>query len=182
MDTKSYIVKTAFKMFLTNGYKATSMSTLVRESNLSKGAFYHYFKSKEDLYHAVIDTYFLSFKKNADLDNIKNLSLAEFTVSIKGFMNYLIPEISSITDRGMSAYFAMFFEAYSEYPAFNVEIRRFYSNFKFHLKEKIITEKSLNEDLAEIEAVKLIAHIEGLFFWIALFPEENINTYFNQYK
>ena len=180
MDTKSYIVKTAFKMFLTNGYKATSMSTLVRESNLSKGAFYHYFKSKENLYHAVIDTYFLSFKKNADLDNTKNYSLTEFKESIKGFMNYLIPEISSISDRGMSAYFAMFFEAYSEYPAFNVEIRRFYSNFKFHLKEKIKSEKGLSKDESEIEAVKIIAHIEGLFFWIALFPEENIDKYFDQ--
>ncbi len=178
MNTKSFIVETAFKLFLTSGYRATSMSTLMKETNLSKGAFYHYFKSKEDLYHAVIDTYFLSFKKSADLDSAKDISLTEFKNSIYVFMNYLIPEISRIAERGMSAYFAMFFEAYGNYHAFNIEIRRFYSKFKSILKEKFISEEGLSGEKAEIEAVKLIAHIEGLFFWVALFPDENIDKYF----
>ncbi|RLD59508.1 MAG: hypothetical protein DRJ05_06310 [Bacteroidetes bacterium] len=178
MDTKSYIVETAFKLFLTKGYRATSMSALVKESNLSKGAFYHYFKSKEELYNAVIDTYFLSFKKSADLDSTKDLSLKEFEKSVKEFMNYLVPEISRVSERGMSAYFAMFFEAFNEYPAFNVEVKRFYSKFKSIVKGKLIKEKGLTEENANIEAVKIIAHIEGLFFWVALYPNEEIDKYF----
>jgi AcrR family transcriptional regulator len=49
-DNRTHILATAFRLFFRKGYKSVTMSDLVKESGLSKGAFYHYFNSKEDLY------------------------------------------------------------------------------------------------------------------------------------
>ena len=40
---------------LIKGYHATSLDDVLSESAVGKGTFYHYFKSKEDLGHAILD-------------------------------------------------------------------------------------------------------------------------------
>ncbi len=54
-NTKKKILDSAFDVFVTNGYKDTTMSHIVKESGLSKGAIYHYYKSKKDLFISLID-------------------------------------------------------------------------------------------------------------------------------
>ena len=54
-NTKKKILDSAFDVFVKNGYKDTTMSHIVRESGLSKGAIYHYYKSKKDLFISLID-------------------------------------------------------------------------------------------------------------------------------
>lgn len=51
----------AFKLFAQKGYKDVSMSMLVKESGLSKGAFYHYFENKEQLFVESLDNLFFSY-------------------------------------------------------------------------------------------------------------------------
>ena len=48
-DTKSRIVTSAWKLFYEQGYDNTTIDDIVEASNTSKGSFYHYFKSKDDL-------------------------------------------------------------------------------------------------------------------------------------
>jgi TetR/AcrR family transcriptional repressor of nem operon len=48
-DTRDQILTTAFKLFFEKGYKEVTMSELVKETGLSKGAFYHYFLYSEFL-------------------------------------------------------------------------------------------------------------------------------------
>lgn len=48
-DTKDGILKVALQLFLQKGYKNVSYQDIVKKSGLSKGAIYHYFKSKDDL-------------------------------------------------------------------------------------------------------------------------------------
>lgn len=57
--TKKYIIETAFRLFLRKTFKEVTMKELVEESGLSKGAFYHYFSSKEDLYREVLKQFFI---------------------------------------------------------------------------------------------------------------------------
>ena len=48
-STKSRIVKAAWNLFYKNGYEQTTVEDIINASKTSKGTFYHYFKSKEDL-------------------------------------------------------------------------------------------------------------------------------------
>jgi AcrR family transcriptional regulator len=53
-ERRKELIDTAEKLFLTNGYDQTAVSDIVREVNLSQGAFYYYFESKEDVQVAIL--------------------------------------------------------------------------------------------------------------------------------
>jgi len=48
-ERKKEFLETARKLFFTKGYEQTSVNAIIKEVGLSKGSFYYYFKSKEDL-------------------------------------------------------------------------------------------------------------------------------------
>jgi AcrR family transcriptional regulator len=58
-NTKECIMKTALGLFLRNSFKGVTMSQIVRKTGLSKGAFYHYFESKERLFSEILNSFFL---------------------------------------------------------------------------------------------------------------------------
>jgi len=47
--TRQLIVNEAFKLFYSNGFKTTSIDKIMKGTTLSKGAFYHHYKSKKEL-------------------------------------------------------------------------------------------------------------------------------------
>ncbi|WP_299107368.1 TetR/AcrR family transcriptional regulator [uncultured Winogradskyella sp.] len=47
--TKQLILDESFKLFYQNGFKTTSVDKIMKATNLTKGAFYHHYKSKKDL-------------------------------------------------------------------------------------------------------------------------------------
>lgn len=48
-NTKAKIVNAAWQLFYEKGYEKTTIDEIVELSETSKGSFYHYFNSKEDL-------------------------------------------------------------------------------------------------------------------------------------
>lgn len=48
-DNKNEILNKAFFQFLCRGYKACSLKDLELATGLTKGAFYYYFKTKEEI-------------------------------------------------------------------------------------------------------------------------------------
>lgn len=52
--TKQLIEDCAFQLFYENGFKTTSIDTIMKLTSLTKGAFYHHYKSKRELAIAVI--------------------------------------------------------------------------------------------------------------------------------
>src|SRR5215467_14104370 len=49
------IIEGARRMFLAQGFDAASMGSIAREAGVSKGTLYVYFKSKEDLFEAIVE-------------------------------------------------------------------------------------------------------------------------------
>lgn len=76
-DTKNHIVLTALKLFLCKSYKDVTMKDIVTATGLSKGAFYHYFDSKESVFEAVVR---LVYEQQMFLDfgDLPNDSLKDF--------------------------------------------------------------------------------------------------------
>ena len=60
-DKKEYILKRAFNLFLNQGYDSVSMTMLHQELNISRGAIYCYFDSKDALFIATIDHFYFGF-------------------------------------------------------------------------------------------------------------------------
>ncbi len=54
-DRKSDIVKVARDLFQTKEYDNVTMQDVMNSLNIAKGTIYHYFKSKEELFEAVIE-------------------------------------------------------------------------------------------------------------------------------
>jgi AcrR family transcriptional regulator len=53
-DTRSKILHTALELFSKNGYDATSIAEICQKAEVSKGAFYYHFPSKQDLFLALM--------------------------------------------------------------------------------------------------------------------------------
>ena len=64
IDRKNQILEAAFKVFVDKGYSKTTMDDIVERSGLSKGALYHYYKSKKDLFLSLIDHWEIYTFKN----------------------------------------------------------------------------------------------------------------------
>ncbi|MBI3605594.1 MAG: TetR/AcrR family transcriptional regulator [Nitrospirae bacterium] len=58
--TKEKLLEMARQLMQTQGYSATSVDQICEAAGLTKGSFFHYFKSKEKLGKAVLDYYVLS--------------------------------------------------------------------------------------------------------------------------
>jgi len=77
-NTRDYIIDEAYKLFLNNSYEAVSINEISKAIGFTKGALYHHFSSKEELFKAVIDKY-LNFGEQP-APNL-TVSLAEYIES-----------------------------------------------------------------------------------------------------
>ncbi len=57
LASRQLIVSTAYRLFLENGYAATSMRQICAAAGLTMGGIYAHFSSKEDIFVAVFDAY-----------------------------------------------------------------------------------------------------------------------------
>jgi AcrR family transcriptional regulator len=53
--TRAALIKTARKLFARLGYAKTDIETVARRTRVTRGALYHHFKDKQDLFSAVFD-------------------------------------------------------------------------------------------------------------------------------
>jgi TetR/AcrR family transcriptional regulator, transcriptional repressor for nem operon len=55
-QTREEILQAGARLFSLHGFFATGLTEILEDASISKGAFYHHFKSKEDLAVAVLDS------------------------------------------------------------------------------------------------------------------------------
>ena len=55
--SRGELIDCAQRLFLSQGYEATTINEVISATGLSKGAFYHHFRSKEDLLEAIADRF-----------------------------------------------------------------------------------------------------------------------------
>ena len=129
-ETKQIIEAAAFKVFMQKGFANTSMSELVKVAGVSKGAFYHYFNSKESLYFAVLDRYFLNFYREMDWSHAKGMQPEALEQQIDEAYHQFFNHLLEMTENNISRYYIMFFEAFEFHPNFKKEVQTFYLNLQ----------------------------------------------------
>lgn len=72
------LIEIALKQFLENGYEKTSVRSILKEADGEIGMFYHYFKSKNEIYEAALEYYNEDYiAKFTEIVNSAGLSFKE---------------------------------------------------------------------------------------------------------
>lgn len=124
-NTKDYIVDQAYRLFLTKSYEAVSISDISEAIGLTKGALYHHFVNKEDLFRAVIDKY-LSVIGMTEIR--EGISLAEFIDSDIEYVRRIVNTIC--VDRQPFvpvSYLSLLIDALRHYPGFADNQERYFT-------------------------------------------------------
>jgi len=162
--TKALILNESFKLFYKNGFKTTSVDKIMKATKLTKGAFYHHYKSKKELGLEVISTKIQKRVYDGMITPLYQdgnaLKLLETTFSgrIKSF---------SLYDKQHGCPMNNFInEIADEEEAYQIALKRIIEEWKaalIHLLERGKLENSINKDVSSnTVAIYLISAFEGI--------------------
>jgi AcrR family transcriptional regulator len=118
--TKEKLLQAAFREFLKRTYKDVTLEQLVEELGVTKGAFYHHFSSKHDLFIQVVDAYFTNFDDLFAREYDPELKLAEnLSVLIEISIQRMHETFANMgKEVGLINFYGFLLEAYKYYPDF----------------------------------------------------------------
>lgn len=106
-ERRKELIDTAERLFITNGYDQTAVCDIMKKVNLSQGAFYYYFESKEDVLVAILEKNVAVMESalrqtadRIDLDEAVKLNtmfnqFISVTISGKKIHNYIHQEMNA---------------------------------------------------------------------------------------
>lgn len=120
-DTRKHILRTSLILFLKKSYRDVTMKELVETTGLSKGAFYHYFSSKEALFKEIVALFLTMGVVN--YDEFSQDSLKAFYVQYIDFLNNSMLAMNKLVSGSDNEslefnFFLIMFEAASRFPEF----------------------------------------------------------------
>ncbi len=126
-DTREHILKTAFSLFLQKSFKEVTMKEIEEKTGLSKGALYHYFPGKENLFFEVIDTFY--FKNMiVGYNKLNKNSLFEFYHDYIDELKNVLSNLKIILDSCAAGvdinYFTILFDAMRIFPGFREKMMK----------------------------------------------------------
>jgi TetR/AcrR family transcriptional regulator, transcriptional repressor for nem operon len=126
-DSRNHIIQTASKLFLEKSYKAVTFQELKLKTGFSQGAFFYYFKNKQEIFEAVIDMFMNHFAA-VDFTRLPQNGLRDF-------LDAYFPEAKKVRagfaapEAGIAAnHYALIFEALRILPDFKSKVDHHESN------------------------------------------------------
>ncbi len=142
VDTKSKLILCGEKLFSQKGYDATSISDICEMAGVSKGAFFHYFSTKEAFFLEILDRWLfdLSVKIDGYLKDKEKISsgiigMSEifreiFKESKEKFFLFLEFLRQGIKDKEILKKLGKYFKKYKSYFSFLIEKGKKQGSFK----------------------------------------------------
>ena len=178
MDTRNKIINTALKNFMSKGYEKTSLNEIVEECNVSKGAFYHYFKNKEELFMEIL----MDMMKSIEKWTVKNVSSkTNFEGFLKAYFDFpmFFNELGYELKVSVNMY-RMMFDAMRIFPDLK---KQFSETYKEHFKyigammKDAQAKGEIRPDInVENFAMASVVLVEGLILFEAILEKENVVT------
>lgn len=150
-ETRSRIINAARGLFSSHGYSGTSLDDILTAAGITKGAFYHYFKSKEEICLALLDQAVDEIRRFSE-----SASSDEPLVSLRNWARQLVePEGSELWSD-----FRMVLRLSGDLPLFSdpipERIRRFWNQQADFLESLIKAAPSLNSACPDARQAALL--------------------------
>jgi TetR/AcrR family transcriptional regulator, transcriptional repressor for nem operon len=163
-DTRDFIIDEAYKLFLNNSYEAVSISMISEAIGFTKGALYHHFRNKEELYRAVIDKHFPITSVTVDVDNI---SMEDYTSICIDHTHKILKAIFGNEEKFIPVnYLSMIADCFRHYEGFSenkaLVIEDAVKNVEIILKNAIIRGEIRNDIDVKIVALQYFSLSIGL--------------------
>lgn len=153
-DTKNEILIKSLRLFLRKSYKEVTMSEIVKEIGLTKGAIYHHFTNKEEIFEEAVK-YFYNHEMITNYNSFPQTSLFDF---YNFYLEFLGNSSDSSNEIDKDNVFLFLSEAIRRIPIF-LEINENQRNKEINAWSKIIDiakeKKEIDTDLSSED----IAHM-----------------------
>lgn len=137
--TKEIIIEKAYHLFLSRGFDAVSVNDICVATGLSKGALYHHFANKNELFKAVVDSYVCMGKERLMRDFASLKEYIEFKIQGATILAEKVTEMNYLPLN----YISLLIDAMRNYPEIqDVKDHIFHSELE-DLKE--VLQNSINQ-------------------------------------
>ena len=172
------ILTAALVVAVEKGYSESRMDDIVQTSKLSKGAIYWYYKSKKDVYLALVDYWFKQYSSEV-LSQTKQTQLA--SKKLITLFKYFINQFDS--NPTVFKILTEFWSLSKRDPDFNDKFQTLYQVFLEYIItiiEEGIASKEFKNVNPRITALSILINVEGIH-WFTLFEKSGVeaNDYIN---
>ena len=171
---KEQIMSAALSVVVAKGYDQSRMDDIVEKSQLSKGAIYWYYKSKEEVYLSLVDYWFVQYSSGV-VDTLKQQESA--SDQLKALFDFFIEQF----DKNPATFKLLveFWRLAGLNPDFNAKLQQIYSDFLEYIIE-IIKVGVANGEFKNVEpritALSILINIEGIN-WFTLFDKSGVEAH-----
>lgn len=166
-ETRARILEAAVKQFSINGYNKASVDSICDQAGVSKGAFYHHFKTKQDVFLALLDGWLQTFDKA--IETSKDSSVPETFQMMTEYFPYMFQSASE----NLPMFLEFLLQASRDETIWQASIapyRRYHKHFASLIK-KGIAEGSFVEVNPDLAARLIVSAAMGLLLQSLLDPE-----------
>jgi AcrR family transcriptional regulator len=191
MTTKDRIIEEAFKLFLNHNYEKVSISDLEEAIGKTRGAIFYFFKNKEEIFNAAIETYIIKKQDPEEkFDFSDDLSLEQFIYRyVKGINTTMSRMLSLSVVNIYKQYFSLYLQASRIYPNFS-GIMAQNSVAEISLWKKVITRAIENKEIKKVDPMHYATLFRSCFLGLAfdrcltygLDTEELLTIYMDLYN
>ncbi len=158
MDTKEKILQVAFNLFLERGYKEVSLKDISDAVGLTKGAFYHHFTSKEDMFRQIVENYLLEggdrFYGGCSRTSLKQF-MYDYLEELIAYMDKMQQQIYTKSNRSGISFYQILFDALKIFPDFADKLKEVHENERNVWEEVINNAKASGEIRKEFNSKHL---------------------------
>lgn len=94
-ETKQKLLDSGIKLMRVNGYNATTVDDICAEAGVTKGGFFHYFKSKEDLAKAAVERF--GYDKGQELHDAPYRHLTDPLDRVYGRLDFIKESVGGLS-------------------------------------------------------------------------------------
>lgn len=166
-ETRSRILEAAVKQFAVNGYNKASVDDICEQAGVSKGAFYHHFQTKQDVFLALLDGWLQIFDQVVEAS--KDQAVPETFQQMTDYFPYIFESASD----NLPMFLEFMLQASRDDKVWQASIapyRRYHKYFASLIK-KGISEGSFVEVNPDLAARLIVSAAMGLLLQSLLDPQ-----------